>query len=285
MDVVAGAASRPEQSHRVEAYWDLCSSVADYFLGLGEQEDLRRLRSMLPRVGAAWQQAESELAVRLGTSKEAAVASQLRLASSLGRGLSSLPLPADLPHCGSYHSRYDEIFTGRPSGEAQQLAKLLPLRYAELKDATRAVTRAEDWLDAVARNEKGDGTGTLRALEFAALRRRAFIQIARDYNRRIARYTELSTPGEIGAERLVGMLIKIESSPTAGRPNLPGSASGRQSRKSTEVPPQTFAEGEGWEPADGQRASAATRDPAVAPASAETRQLPRRERSLLVKPQ
>ena len=34
------------------------------------------------------------------------------------------------------------------------------------------------------------------------------MQIARDYNRRIARYSELATPGQVGAERLTGMLIK-----------------------------------------------------------------------------
>jgi hypothetical protein len=246
---------------------------------------LRGLRSMLPRVGPTWEQAESELAVRLGTSREAAAASQLRLASWLGRGPASSALPADLPHCGSYHSRYEEIFAGRPVAEAQSLATLLPLRYAELKDAASAVTRAEEWLHAVAQNEKGDGTGTLRALEFLALRRRAFVQIARDYNRRIARYTELATPGEIGAERLVGMLIQRDTPSTATRNASPVVPPGRQSRDGSGTLRQTFADGEGWEPAGQDRSGTAKRDEAVAPASGESRDSPREERSLLVKPQ
>jgi hypothetical protein len=285
LDVVAGAKSRLEQTQRVDAYWDLCSSVADYYLALREQAELEQLRATLPRVSPLWEQAESELIIRLGTSQRAAVTSQMRLAGWLGRG--TLPLPYDLPHCGSYHTRYEEIFAGRPSAEAQELAALLPLRYTELKDAASAVTRAEEWIKTVARGDS-DGSGTLTALEFLALRRRAFVQIARDYNRRIARYTELASPGEIGAERLVGMLIKLESSSTATRPASPGAQPGRQSRNSSSIPPQTFAEGQGWAPVDRVRPITRTRDDSVVPAGGSSRQepqqQPRRERSLLVSP-
>ena len=105
-------------------------------------------------------------------------------------------MPADLPHCGDYYARYDQVFAGRQSPEAQELSELLPMRYEELSDAAHGghaggrVSRARS-----RRSDGGDGTGTLRALELLALRRRAFVQIARDYNRRIARYTELASPG------------------------------------------------------------------------------------------
>jgi hypothetical protein len=283
-DVISGAATRAEQSQRVGAYWELCSGVADYYLALGERQDLRRVESMARGGGAEWQQAEAELAVRLDTSLRAARASQLRLAVWLGRGAPALP--ADAPHCGSYHTRYEEIFAGRPSAEAEELAQLLPLCYAELKDAAAAVKRAEQSFptaggNAAARNTAADATGALRALEVLSLRRRAFIQIARDYNHRIARYTELASPGEVGAGRLIGMLIKTDSSSTATRP-ASGAAIGRQSSNSSNVPPRTFAE-EGWEPA-GEGTGITQRDEAVRPASGELRQSPRRERSLLVSP-
>ena len=42
MEVIGGARTRGEQTQRVDAYWDLCSSVADYYLGLREQEELRK---------------------------------------------------------------------------------------------------------------------------------------------------------------------------------------------------------------------------------------------------
>jgi hypothetical protein len=219
-DIVVGASSREAQSQRINAYWDLCSAVADYYLGVREQDDLQRLRSTAGGVGPAWEQAAAEMGVRLGTSQRAAVASQYRLASLIGGGDgASLPLPVDMPHCGDYYARFDQVFAGRANPEAQQLSELLPMRYTELCDAALGVTRAEEFLSAVASQRGGDGTGTLRALELLALRRRAFVQIARDYNRRIERYTELASPGQIDSERLIGMLImRSGATNTATRP-------------------------------------------------------------------
>jgi hypothetical protein len=283
-EVVAGGPSRAEQTLRVEAYWDLCSSVADYYLGLREQQELRQLRNMVPQAGAAFQQAETELAVRVNTSQRAALASQIRLGSFMGRGPGSLPLPGDLPHCGNYQSYYEEIFAGRPSLEAQELSALLPLRFAELKDAAAAVLRAEEFMRAVVenRNANSDGTGPIRALELLALRRRAFVQIARDYNRRIARYVELATPGEIGSERLIGMLIMRSGTSTATRSSTAPPPLNRQSRAAAAPPPSTFADG--WTPPIGGQTTSSIRDEAVTPAAANSETGPLKERSLLVKP-
>lgn len=281
-DAVASASSRADQSERVEAYWDLCSSVADYYLGVREQDELQRLRGRMQRVDTSWQQAETEMAVRVGTSQAAAIASQYRLASLMGIG-GSLPLPADIPHCGDYHTRYNEIFVGRSSVEAAELAKLLPQRFAELKSAALAVTRAEQELETTA--SRSDGEETRRALELLALRRRAFVQIARDYNRRIARYTELSTPGDVASERLIGMLIKSSATSTATRTSAPAPYN-RQSQNAPSLP-KTF--GEGWEPASGEKIGDSKLDEAIKQTSAEaetaTVEPPRQERSLLVKPQ
>jgi hypothetical protein len=285
-DVLRGASSRAEQLQRVDAYWDLCSSISDYYLSLREQNELQKLRASVSKVGPAWQQAESELGVRIGTSQRAAVASQYRLSSMMGRGGDSLPLPGDLPHCGDYYARYGQVFAGRQSAEAQQLSELLPLRYEELKDAATAIARAQDWLDAIAaqRSDASDGTGTLRALELLALRRRAFIQIARDYNRRIARYTDLASPGEIGPDRLLSMLIKPEGGDnTATRFSSPAPPLNRQSQKASAAAPKTFAEG--WEPLKSDGETTATRDNSVSPASAEAPSSPHIEHSLLVSPQ
>jgi hypothetical protein len=277
-EVVAGGHSRPEQALRVEAYWDLCSSVADYYLGVREQQELQRLRTEIPQANATFQQTEKELAVRVGTSQRAAMASQYRLASLIGLGEGNLPLPGDPPHCGNYQSHYEQIFAGRPVPEAHELSALLPLRYAELKTAAAAVTRAEEWLANVRRADS-DGTGSLRALELLALHRRAFVQIARDYNRRIARYVELATPGEIGSERLIGRLIMRTGASTATRAGetVP---SNRQSGSAIGAPPSTYSEG--WSAASGAPVVGTTRDEAVTPASAESSDGPREERSLLV---
>jgi hypothetical protein len=279
---VSGAPTREQQSERIEAYWDLCSSVADYYLSLREQDELRRLRSLLPSAAptATWQQAESELGVRVSTSQVAAVASQHRLASlmNIAGDRISLPLPADVPHCGDYQTRYEHNFAGRANLEAQELVALLPLRYEELKDAAAAVTRAEQWL--TAERVTADETAMLRALELLALRRRAFVQIARDYNRRIARYSELATPGEIDSGRLIGMLIKSTLPATATRSSSDAPPPDRQTNRDA-TSPRTYAEG--WIPVNDAWRRDATRDEAVEPASAETHP-PYKERSLLVKP-
>jgi hypothetical protein len=297
-EALLGASTRQEQTQRIDAYWDLCATVADYYLGVREQDELQQLRSSVASVGPVWQQAESELGVRIGTSQRAAVASQYRLAGLMGSAdATSLPLPADLPHCGDYYARYDQVFAGRQSAEAQQLSELLPMRYEELVGATLAVTRAEDFLNAIAaqRGGTGDGTGTLRALELLALRRRAFVQIARDYNERIARYTELASPGSIDADRLIGMLIRRdEAANTATRPGSLVPPPNRQSQVPPVDPAQTFAEG--WESMQHTSTAAgddSLKDEAVRPASAESKAArppvsqprisqPRREHSLLV---
>jgi hypothetical protein len=285
-DVIASARTRTEQTQHVDAYWDMCSSVADYYLGLREQEELRKLRTYVQQVGPTWQQAETELSVRVGTSQRAALASQLRVASLIGRGANNLPLPADTPHCASYITHYEQIFPRGEPSEARELAALLPLRYAELKDAAAAVTRAEGWLDTVAaaRNDNSDGTGSLRALELLALRRRAFVQIARDYNRRIARYSELASPGQISANRLTGMLINSSTSTTATKPGSSAPPGNRRSSGESS-PPRTFVKGS--PPVASPASKTSTRDDAVRPAStvqpaSTTPSSPRDERSVLV---
>jgi hypothetical protein len=282
VEVVTGARSRGEQTERVETYWDLCSSVADYYLGLREQDELRRY---VQRGGQAWDQFELEMRNRTGTAQRAALASQLRLASMMGRGSGFLPLPADTPHCASYHTHFDKIFPRGGPQEAKELADLLPLRYSELKGAAASVAESEQYLNSFASTRSGDIDGGLHALNLLALRRRAFVQIARDYNRRIARYTELASPGQVSPERLTGMLIKSSVS-TATKSASPAPSLNRQTNRK-EAPPSTFVEG------GSSTFKAATppskQDEAVQPASrvepsSAGKTSPRREHSLLVKP-
>jgi hypothetical protein len=281
IEVVSTGRTRNEQTQRIEAYWDLCSSVADYYLSLREIDELRGLSSAPAGQSAALQEFDKELGVRSDTALRAARASQFRLAGFIGRGPNNLPLPADMPHCGTYANRYEQVFAGRNSPEAQVLAQLLPMRYAELDDAAIGVTRDEEWLKGViAHNQNSDAAGNLRALELLALKRRAFVQIARDYNRRIARYSELATPGQISPDRLTGMLIRR---PTATR--SAGSAPPQQSGGVETSPQRTFANREDWLPAEKPSTNAASKvDSAVKPASA-TQSETRKEHSVVVKPQ
>ena len=232
-DVVGSATNRADQAQRVDAYWDLCSSVADYYLSLRELDELKMQRNLGQDVSPL----ETEMRTRINTAYRAAYASQLKLANLTGRGLTSLILPSDIPHCASYNTHYQEIFQGGGSAEAHALNDVIGLRFTELKEATAAVKRAEDFLNVQA----GNPEATFRALELLALRRRAFVQIARDYNRRIARYSELSTPGQLSAVRLTSMLIYTGVPNTATKEGTVAPPRNRQSNDGTT--PRTFVPG------------------------------------------
>ena len=202
----------------------------------------------------------------------------------MGRGAGYLPLPTDTPHCASYNTHFEQIFSQGAPAEARELAALLPLRFKELKDANEDVGKSEQWLDSFAQNRGASGDDGLHALGLLALQRRAFVQIARDYNRRIARYSELASPGQVSAERLTGMLIYSPATSTARKAASPTPPPHRQSSNDS-PPPPTFAEG--VPPSLTSVSNKGTRDDAVRPASGSQptspkQSPPQREHSLLV---
>jgi hypothetical protein len=237
-DVVRAGSTRSEQSEVIGAYWDLCSAVADYYLSLHEQGEFERLASRSGQLTNPMREALKKLTTRRDTSLVAAQASQFRLADLMRRGdTSSLPLPGDMPLCAIYHTRYSQNFPSGGSREASELNSLLPLRHAELLDAASNVEESQEWFKTVAgRSTDDQGVGMIKALEFLALNRRAFVQIGRDYNKRIARYTELARPGQLQTDRLVAMLIKTD--PMASRTSTPASPNPRN--RSESDPPSTF---------------------------------------------
>lgn len=203
--VVSNARTRTAQTHRINAYWTLCSTTADYYLGLAEAKELAVEAKRTGGASAAINRALDQWRTRNRTSHLAAVAAQRRLAHLMGSA--AAPLPGDLPLCGAYNTRYSQVFAGRSSEEARNLDQLIPLRFAELKTASARVAQTRQFASKV-KDRDQTGEGMLMALELLALNRRAFVQIAKDYNRQISRYTELSTPGNIATPRLVAMLVE-----------------------------------------------------------------------------
>lgn len=280
-EVVQGASSRAEQTARIEAYWDLCSATADYYLGLIEQQELAHLQRQ-PAMSAALRQADTELRARMATAQRSARAAQMKLASLMSRSTTSdLPLPADMPHCGEYLTRYEEKFGGGGAPEAAELHALLPLRRAELAASADAVKRSEQWVNTVASGSAADGTAILRALELLALHRRAFVQLARDYNRKITRYTEIATPGRLATGRLVAMLIRTADAPAVAQrtpeatSSLPRSEAPRNTVPQTFVAPPDAASGSGTiRPLSGEFSPTPAVEPAASPASGNNFVLP-----------
>jgi hypothetical protein len=213
-DAVRGAATRSEQNDRARAYWDLAAAVAQYYLAVLENAELPVLRQAVAAPSAAWNSTADDFARRLEHTRQSATAAQLRLHRLMGDAAgASLPLPADLPHCGRYNTRFDEIFAGRQDPAAAQLNYLLPLLQTELMAGARLVAEANDWLTFVSerREPTNDGTGLLYAYELFVQRRQAFVEAARQYNMQIVAYTELAAPDEIGPDRLVSMLIRVSN--------------------------------------------------------------------------
>jgi len=249
-DVLRGASSRDEQSLLIESYWNLSAAVTDYYLALRESNELQTLRAGVLHPNARWQKAADALQQRERLARRSALAAQQHLRRISGQaGDSQLPLPSDLPHCGTYDTRYDEIFRDRRSRSALALHELLPLRYQDLKTQARAVADSRAWIDTVSqqRNPQSDGTNLLLVHELLVLRRREFVAAVRDYNLQIGRYTGLAAPGNIGAERLVAMLIRNSARRSAQGTTHPRTGWNRSGIKRTSAvesydPPRTYAD-------------------------------------------
>ncbi len=247
-EAMQGAANRVAQTERIKAYWDLSAAVTQYYLAMRESLQLAALRQGIAKPAVAeWDAAAADLAKRVEATRQGATAAQLRLHRLMGAAASAtLPLPADVPHCGRYNTRYDEIFTTHLDQGARQLNTLIPLLHAELATQMRQVADVDAWLDHVSetRLPENDGVGLLRSFQLAALLRREFVESARQYNHHIAAYSELAAPEQIGPERLVAMLIRV-SNPASAATSAGGAvddgASGVEPATATEPveePPQ-----------------------------------------------
>ena len=212
-EAVQNASTRTEQTERVKLYWELSCAVTDYHLASLEELELQSLSNGLAQPGPFWGAAQQAIVARKQITRQAAQVAQLRLRKVLGKGAESrLPRPIDLPHCGAYKTKYEQIFRGRSSLEAQQLRELLSLRHEQLDLQAGNAASAREWLLLVRQrlSPQDDSTQLLKAYEQLALQRQAFVKTAYQYNANIARYTDLAVPQEIGTGRLVAMLIQSE---------------------------------------------------------------------------
>ena len=280
-DAVATASSRLDQAVARRSVLGLCSSVADYYLG---PRRAGRVAAVADAVATGWR-GLAAVGKGAGRARRHFAKSGCRGAISTGQPgceqAGRLPLPADVPHCADYHTHYDRIFAGRPSVEAaRSWRSLLPLRFAELKVAAlRSPAPRIGWRRRPAQSDTTEGVETLRAFELLALRRRAFVQIARDYNRRIARYTELVVARRRGvrpASRHVDPAVRFIIGHAIGR----AGAAAQSALAVTPSLPQTFAveEAGGWSAATSRATRPWTQ--AIKQASGETEPAPsHRERS------
>jgi hypothetical protein len=214
-EAINNSLSRPEQTQRVVAYWELSQAVTDYYLTSKERTELVALAQGIAQPSPDWETARQATAARLKFAREHVRVAQESLAQLMANTTVGFkPLPSDVPFCGPYETRYAEIFQNRPSPLAQQLNELLPRAYQDLGTRTREIADARKWMFKVSdtRSPQTDGTELLKAYELFAVRRRMFVGAVKEYNLGIVRYTEIATPGMLETERLVSMLIRTGGS-------------------------------------------------------------------------
>ncbi len=214
-EAINNSLSRPEQTQRIVAYWELSQAVANYYLTHKERTELAALAQGITQPSPDWEITRQATAARLELARERVRVAQDFLAQLMANTtVGFMPLPSDVPFCGPYETRYAEIFQYRPSPLAQQLNELLPRSYQDLDTRTQEIADARKWMFKVSdtRGPQTDGNELLKAYELFAARRRMFVEAIKQYNLGIVRYTEIATPGTLDTERLVGMLIRTGGS-------------------------------------------------------------------------
>jgi hypothetical protein len=213
---VDNALSRADQTQRVVAYWDLSQAVADYYLAYKERTELAALRQGISLPSPDWETARANTEARLQLATDRVHAAQAYLGAVTGNTTPGFaPLPADVPFCGPYETRYAQLFQSRSSALAEQLNELLPRLHSELLTCTVDIAEARKWMFTASdrRGLQSDGNELLKAYLLFTARRQQFLDAVREYNIGIVRYTETATPGTVETERLVAMLIRTGSSP------------------------------------------------------------------------
>ncbi len=248
VEVITSASSRQEQTRRVEDYWNLSRAVLDYNLASKEKIELAALRRGIIQASPQWDHAMSMVEARQQLALQAAHIAQRRLAgllSSTSEGFA--PIPSDLPFVGTYNTRYSELFPQQDN--SFQLNSQLAEKYDQylirvarvIENEAKDISDSREWMFAVSeqRNPNTDGRELLAAYELFAANRRLFVQTVIDYNRGIVRYTELATPGSVEPQRLVAMLIRVDTTamttvdPAVQRTNAEEQMNGNSQPRST----------------------------------------------------
>jgi hypothetical protein len=177
---------RSRQEDVIAAYWRLAVATAKYHVAhqRAQPRPGEFQRSLAPGT-----EAEAEL----HHAKLQAVRAQHRLAQVLGWEPGRLPLAENLPHAGSYKTRYDEVFVGRQSSRAWELHQTLPVLYDLVKARATALAAAE-----------ADPALYARAAN-------AFLDSIAEYNLAIAEYAVLAAGETLSGRELIPLLIRLEN--------------------------------------------------------------------------
>ena len=222
MELFNRQAGRAGREQAVAAYWSTAVATADFYQCQAELMLLEGWASELKQPGrelgeqslSSLQATLTERKAAVAESRWVAVSAQQQLAVVLGLPAgSALPLPTDIPHTGTYHTYFQEIFSGRTApAEAVLLNRLLPVEYETVLARTAATLAAMDYFEATADYHMQRGqpglSSVLQAYGDWVRQKRALLQAVERYNRDIAKYALPLAPATATPQVLAGMLIK-----------------------------------------------------------------------------
>ena len=210
---------RQGQIEITHAYWKLSVATAAFHFSLDEKNRLNAIIASV-KVGdeALLQSAQASAEARSLEHKAIALLAQHDLSALMFRLLENdLPLASDLPHVGSYSTRFDELFAQRPpSVPAYAIDQTLPLVRKAIGLRTVAVTAAVKAVDESWTGYENNVVALdtlLSRLAQLSLQRRAFLTNIRSYNDDIADYALPLPPLGTSSRDLVAMLIRTRTTP------------------------------------------------------------------------
>lgn len=217
-EALSFAGTPQKQLEVTHAYWRLAAAVASHNIQCRHVR-LFDITAAPPADQALLKTAQQSAAAAIEEARCAALAAQhdLAQAAMLPPG-QNLPLPADLPHVGTYHTHFTEIFAAKTPPPALSLIdNLLPIYCKAIDARGQAVIAAQQAFAAALNDYHGGRTGIDVVVARAAslLRQQtALVNSVCDYNHEIVEYAVASLAQPVGGAALVAMLIKTLNNPS-----------------------------------------------------------------------
>ena len=257
LEVLSSSSDRRQQLQATHDYWRLAAALAEYRFAWEEKALLDRIEAK-PADAALLRTARISAEAGLRTAELAAVAAQHRLAEAAMLPVgTSPPLPADLPHVGSYRTYFDQLFgSGIAPGRTRLIHRVLPVRLQAIEARVASVEAAEQAVTGTAQAYQGgaaDLSAVLSAMVQWGAQRRALMAAVRDYNHDIAEYALAVASPLASSQTLVAMLIKTSSAPQT-QSSVPAKGGSSQVLPSTE-PQRAASQPSGASPSGVQAAT------------------------------
>ena len=218
---LSSAQGTRRQLEVTHAYWRLTRAVAEYRFALEEYLQVQRVRASA-QDQATLETAVASAAAALRMAELSAVSAQHDLAEAARLPATTpLPLPADLPHVGTYRTYFDEVFSKRnPPEPARLIHRKLPIRRQAIEVRTSAVQAAQDALEAAFdayRSGTTDLESVLWSLRRLGRQYRALMTSVCNYNHEIVDYA-LAVAGPQNDRRVLVAMLIMPAEDTAAAP-------------------------------------------------------------------